>query len=62
MVKSVAAFVDDENIKKELIESFFVRNTTLDIVYSVNGYKEASLKTKNWLYDIVKQKVEGLYD
>lgn len=56
-VVPVYEFMDDKEKAEVLRKSFEVRNTTLKIVWSIPGYKEASTETKNWLYDVVRDKV-----
>ena len=57
MVISVAAFLDDSSERRELDELFKVRDVALDMVYDVPGYAYASRDLKNWLYDIVRDRV-----
>lgn len=47
-------------MKKEIVMD--ARAITLRIIYQIPGFEEASLETKNYVYDIVKEKVESLKD
>ena len=53
----VYEYTEDKEAAEILRKAFDVRNITLDIVCGVPGYKEAALEVKNWLYDVVRQKV-----
>lgn len=45
-------------MKKEI--AMDVRAITLRLIYQIPGFKDASLETKNYVYDVVKAKVENL--
>lgn len=57
MVTSVTSFMDDREAARELDELIEVRNTAIDIAYDVPGYVHASLACKNWLYDVIRDRV-----
>ena len=56
---SAAEFID-EPARTDLQKWFSVRENTLDIAYSVPGYKESSRETKNYLYDTIREKVASI--
>lgn len=60
MVVSIAAYAEEADIRKEVAKSFDLRVAVLDIVYGIPGYREASLATKNYIYDIVRDRVAEL--
>ena len=56
-VVSIAAFVEDEEIKKAILQSDYIRNETLKRLCALPSYEYKSLKWKNTYYDYFKRKV-----
>ena len=56
-VVPVYEFMEDKEKAEVLRKSFEVRSTTLKIVWAIPEYKEAPLETKNWLYDVVRDRL-----
>ena len=54
-----AAFTQEEFLSS-LDRLHDQRLITLKLVYTIPGYADASLETKNYIYDIVAEKVRGL--
>ena len=57
----IAAFTQEE-VRKGLLRLHDPRLITLKIVYGIPGYSDASLETKNYVYDMVSAKVKGLME
>lgn len=60
MVINIAAFCNDPEIRKALIDGAKIRAEALNIAYSIPGYQGASLKTKNYIYDAINKKLSEL--
>ena len=56
-VVSIAAVVEDEEIRNTIIQSDYIRNETLNRCYAIPSYRYKSLKWKNRYYDVIKRKV-----
>ena len=56
-VVSIAAVVEDEEIRNAIIQSDYIRNETLNRLTAMPGYRFKSLKWKNRYYDYFKGKV-----
>lgn len=54
MIINVAEYVEDARIRRELIWLTKIRETTLTLACSIPGYAEADLKTKNYIYDEIR--------
>lgn len=59
MIVNIAAFCD-EPIRTELIKAANIRAEALDIAYSIKGYKEAPLDTKNFIYDAINKALSAV--
>lgn len=51
MVLSISNFAENAEQKRVLDESFDARSLVLSLCYSIPGYREAPLATKNFIYD-----------
>ena len=56
-VVSIAAVVEDEEIRNAIIESDHIRNETLNRCLAIPSYRYKSLKWKNRYYDVIKSRV-----
>lgn len=59
MIKNVAAFLPEE-ARKAMLKYTDIRVLTLKILYTIPGYQDASLETKNYLYDMLSGKMKAL--
>ena len=57
----IAAFTQEE-VLRSLLRLNDSRLITLKIVYGIPGYADASLETKNYIYDMVSAKVKSLME
>ena len=57
----IAAFTPEE-VRKGLLRLKDPRLITLKVLYGIPGYADASLETKNYVYDLVSAKVRSLID
>ena len=55
----IAAFTPEE-VRKGLLRLKDPRLITLKVLYGIPGYADASLETKNYIYDMVSAKVRSL--
>ena len=60
MVLSISNFAKGAGQKLVLDESFDSRSLVLSLCYSIPGYREASLETKNFIYDKMIMEVSRL--
>ena len=58
MIISVAEYVRDNEVRKAVLRSDYIRNKTLERCYSIPGYAELPRKVKNAVYDNVKLMIE----
>lgn len=56
-VVSIAAVVEDEEIRNAIIQSDYIRNETLNRCLAIPSYRHKSLKWKNRYYDVIKRRV-----
>lgn len=56
---NVAAFVDDETIRKELYLSSRIRDETLRRCLMIPSYKYKSLVWKNRYYEVIQKRVKA---
>ena len=54
---SVASFAENEEMKKAVLQSDYIRNETLNRLCAMPSYNCKSLKWKNIYYDYFKKKV-----
>lgn len=54
MVLSISNFAGSLNEKAELDKLFNIRNTALELCYTIAGYKNSSRETRNYIYDNVR--------
>lgn len=54
MTISVAAYAQNDEVKRAIIESDNIRRLTLDACYAIPGYIDLALKDKNEIYDKTK--------
>ena len=59
MVISIAEFAATETMKKEIRESFDVRNETLKRCYAMENYAGLLLAEKNRIYDGIRKQIES---
>ena len=59
MVISIAEFAATETMKKEIRESFDVRNETLKRCYAMENYAGLPLAEKNRIYDGIRKQIEA---
>lgn len=57
----IAAFTQEE-VVRSLLRLKDPRLITLKVLYGIPGYADASLETKNYIYDLVSAKVRSLID
>ena len=55
----IAAFTQDE-VLQAFMKYTDTRILTLKLLYSIPGYQDASLATKNYCYDVVKAKIQSI--
>lgn len=60
MIISISSFIEDQEKRETLNYYFNIRETALNIAYSIPGYREAKLDTKNYIYDAIKNSLEKL--
>ena len=58
MIISVAEYVRDNEVRKAVLRSDYIRNKTLEKCYSIPGYAELPRKVKNTVYDNVRLRIE----
>ena len=58
MVINIAAYVENDEIRQELIRCAAIRSEALRRCYSIPGYKELPLAEKNKIYDRIVKEVE----
>ena len=58
MVISVAEYVRDNEVRKAVLRSDYIRRRTLEKCYSIPGYLELPRKVKNAVYDNVRLMIE----
>lgn len=51
---NISGVIDDVKMAQELNELAIIRSRALDVCYSIPHYNELETKTKNAIYDIVK--------
>lgn len=56
---NIAAFTT-EQARQAFCKYKDTRILTLKLLYSIPGYQDASIATKNYCYDILKSKLDGL--
>jgi len=61
MVINVGYFSENEEIRNELDKYTLIRNRTLDICYSIDGYEKLPLQEKNKIYDRISEKISREY-
>ena len=59
MVISIAEFAATETMKKEIQESFDVRNETLKRCCAMENYADLPLAEKNRIYDGIRKQIEA---
>lgn len=57
----IAAFTQEE-VLRSLLRLRDPRLITLKVLYGITGYADASLETKNYIYDMVSAKVKSLME
>lgn len=57
----IAAFTQEE-VTRSLLRLKDPRLITLKVLYGIPGYADASLETKNYIYDILSAKIQSLSD
>ena len=57
----IAAFTQEEVIRS-LLRLKDQRLITLKVLYGIPGYADASLETKNYIYDMVSAQVKSLME
>ena len=57
MIINVAEYAEDPRIRKELIWLTKIRETALELACSIPGYAEADLKTSNYIYDEIRNRL-----
>ena len=58
MIISVAEYVRDNEVRKVVLRSEYIRNRTLEKCYSIPGYAELPRKVRNAVYDNVRLMIE----
>lgn len=58
IVISVAEFGETEEIRECIRKSDLVRNTTLDLLYSIPNMKEQSPETRCFFYDEINKTIK----
>lgn len=61
MVINVGYFSENKEIRETLDKYALIRNKTLDICYSIDGYEKLPLKEKNKIYDRIREEVSREY-
>lgn len=56
-VVSIAASIEDEELRNAIIQSDYIRNEVLNRCYAIPSYPHKSLRWKNRYYDVIKRKV-----
>lgn len=56
-VVSIAASIEDEELRNAIIQSDHIRNETLNRCLAIPSYRYKSLKWKNRYYDVIKRRV-----
>jgi hypothetical protein len=58
---TVAAFTQEE-VLRSILRLRDPRLITLKVLYGIPGYADASIETKNYIYDMVSAKVKSLME
>ena len=58
MIISAAEYVRNNEVRKFVLRSDYIRNRTLEKCYSIPGYAELPLKEKNTMYDNFRLMIE----
>ena len=56
-VVSIAAVVEDMELRDAIIQSDYIRNETLNRCYAIPSYQYKNRRWKNRYYDLMKKKV-----
>lgn len=62
MIVSVAAFIEDKEMRKTLCDYAKIRKEALDLAYMVVGYEELPLEEKNKIYGMFRDAVATKYN
>lgn len=57
MIISAAAFLENEQMRKEVQHSFDVRMLSLELARSIDGYDDAPRDVKNYIYDSIRDRL-----
>jgi hypothetical protein len=60
MVLDISIFADTAEKQEVLFMYSRIRNEALNLVYTIDGYREAPLAVKNAIYDTVKNRLVTL--
>lgn len=56
-VVSIAAAIEDDELRDGINQSDYIRNETLNRCLAIPSYRHKSLKWKNRYYDVIKRRV-----